>query len=177
MSAYRDVVRCRACGLVQYVAANGRCRKCHTPFRVRVAVPAPVPAIAPVPQPPYSVAIPLKRIRTALQISQRQLAGRLGVPRTYITKIEHPESIYGAIPTLGSLARFADALGVTMADLIEDERGRRAKQVAELLADPFLAQIAEALPGLGRTERSLLLIEVQKLADYNTRAARRGRTI
>lgn len=121
----------------------------------------------------FSVAIPLKRARLALGLTQRQLAARLDVPRTYITKLEHPEGAYGAVPTLGSLSRFATALGVTMADLVEDERGRRAKQVAELLADPFLAEIAEALPQLGRTERVLVQAEVEKRAEFNARAARR----
>lgn len=169
----REVIRCRSCGLVQYVAASGRCRKCHGTFDAEALAPAATlaPPTAAVPQPAFSVAIPLKRTRLALGLSQLKLANRLGVPRTYISKMENGR----CVPGMESIARLAEALGVSMADLVEDERGKRAKRVAELLADPFLAEIAEALPRIGRTERQMLLIEVEKLADYNTRAARRGK--
>jgi transcriptional regulator with XRE-family HTH domain len=47
------------------------------------------------------VAAQVREMRRARHLSQRQLAGRMLVPRTYISKIENGK----AIPTLGSLER------------------------------------------------------------------------
>ena len=60
------------------------------------------------------------------------------VPRTYISKIENGK----AIPTLGSLERLAGALEVDICQLVRDARSRREEEVAAILADPFLAEIA-----------------------------------
>ncbi|MGA7706287.1 MAG: helix-turn-helix transcriptional regulator, partial [Acidobacteriaceae bacterium] len=54
------------------------------------------------------VAVRLREIRNARHLSQRQLAARLEVPRTYISKIENGR----AMPTLSSLQRLANALSV-----------------------------------------------------------------
>jgi transcriptional regulator with XRE-family HTH domain len=64
-------------------------------------------------------------MRRARHLSQRQLAGRMQVPRTYISKIENGK----AIPTLGSLERLATALGVEMRQLVRDARSRRDEEV------------------------------------------------
>ena len=62
------------------------------------------------------VAAQVREIRRARHLSQRQLAGRMQVPRTYISKIENGK----AIPTLGSLERLALALGVDISQLVRD---------------------------------------------------------
>jgi transcriptional regulator with XRE-family HTH domain len=59
------------------------------------------------------VAGQVREIRKARHLSQRQLAGRMQVPRTYISKIENGK----AIPTLGSLERLASALEVDVCHL------------------------------------------------------------
>jgi len=67
--------------------------------------PHPVLQLVPHPSAPPSaeaglqVAGQVRDIRKARHLSQRQLAGRMQVPRTYISKIENGK----AIPTLGSL--------------------------------------------------------------------------
>ena len=66
----------------------------------------------------------MREIRRARHLSQRQLAGRMQVPRTYISKIENGK----AIPTLGSLERLANALEVDMCHLVRDARSRRRKK-------------------------------------------------
>jgi len=98
------------------------------------------------------VAAQVRDIRKARHLSQRQLAGRMQVPRTYISKIENGK----AIPTLGSLERLADALEVDMSQLVQDARSRREEEVASILADPFLAEIAAFLPHLDNLQRTLL---------------------
>ena len=97
------------------------------------------------------VAGQVREIRRARHLSQRQLAGRMQVPRTYISKIENGK----AIPTLGSLERLAAALDVDMCQLVRDARSRRDEEVAAILADPFLAEIAALLPHLDSLHRTL----------------------
>jgi transcriptional regulator with XRE-family HTH domain len=89
------------------------------------------------------------------------------VPRTYISKIENGK----AIPTLSSLERLAAALGVDVRQLIGDARSRRDEEVASILADPLLAEIAAALPRLGSLHRSLLLGAVLDMATGRRRTA------
>jgi transcriptional regulator with XRE-family HTH domain len=97
------------------------------------------------------VAGQVRDIRKARHLSQRQLAGRMQVPRTYISKIENGK----AIPTLGSLERLAAALDVDMCQLVRDARSVRDEEVAAILADPFLAEIAALLPHLEPLHRTL----------------------
>jgi transcriptional regulator with XRE-family HTH domain len=118
--------------------------------------PAPIPidirAADPSTEAGLKVAGQVKEIRRARHLSQRQLAGRMQVPRTYISKIENGK----AIPTLGSLARLAAALGVDVRQLVQDARSRRDDEVASILADPLLAEIAALLPRLDPLHRSVL---------------------
>jgi transcriptional regulator with XRE-family HTH domain len=97
------------------------------------------------------VAGQVRDIRRARHLSQRQLASRMQVPRTYISKIENGK----AIPTLGSLERLADALEVDVCQLVRDSRSRRDEEVAAILADPFLAEVANLLPRLDSLHRTL----------------------
>jgi transcriptional regulator with XRE-family HTH domain len=154
----REVLRCEHCALVQFRTINSMCRRCHKPLDVE-EIPAPVEVIA-VSESPASnldpglrVAAQVKDIRKARHLSQRQLASRMQVPRTYISKIENGK----AIPTLGSLERLASALEVDICQLVRDGRSRRDEETAEIFADPFLAELAQYLPKLEPLQRSLLL--------------------
>ena len=60
------------------------------------------------------VAMAIRNLRLRASLSQRQLALRMGVPRTYVSKIENEK----ATPTLSSLARLAAALEVSVPDLL-----------------------------------------------------------
>jgi len=154
----REVLRCEHCALVQFRTSNSMCRRCHKPLDVEEA-PAPIEIAAPNESPASAqdaglrVAAQVKDIRRARHLSQRQLAGRMQVPRTYISKIENGK----AIPTLGSLERLAAALEVDICQLVRDGRSQREEEMAEILADPFLAELAQYLPKLEPLQRSLLL--------------------
>ena len=113
------------------------------------------------------VAAQVREIRRARHLSQRQLAGRMQVPRTYISKIENGK----AIPTLGSLERLAAALGVEMSQLVRDARSRREEEVAAIFADPLLAEIAELLPQLDSLKRTLFYGAVRDAAVGRRRTA------
>jgi transcriptional regulator with XRE-family HTH domain len=156
----REVVRCNFpdCKLVQFKPSNSLCRRCHRPLDIEEPVrPGPV-AVESRPADPSTeaglkVAGQVKEIRHARHLSQRQLAGRMQVPRTYISKIENGK----AIPTLSSLERLASALGVDVRQLLRDARSCRDEEVASILADPLLAEIAALLPSLDSLHRSLVM--------------------
>jgi len=168
----REVVRCEVCKLVQFRTVNSLCRRCHK--RLDVEEPqALAPHLVTSPAAPASseaglqVAAQVREIRKARHLSQRQLAGRMEVPRTYISKIENGK----AIPTLGSLERLAAALEVNLCHLIRDARSRRDEEVAAILADPFLAEIAALLPQLDSLQRALVSGSVRDMAMGRRRTA------
>jgi transcriptional regulator with XRE-family HTH domain len=168
----REVLRCDHCSLVQYRTSNNLCRRCKRTLEVEerlllapqlVALP-PAQAAAEAGQ---QVAGQVREIRRARHLSQRQLAGRMQVPRTYISKIENGK----AIPTLGSLERLALALGVGVCHLVRDARSRRDEEVASILADPLLAEIASLLPRLDSLHRTLIYGQVRDMAMGRRRTA------
>lgn len=151
----REVVRCEHCTMVQYRTSSSLCRRCHKPIAIEEPVvlgPQPVPnQSAGSAEAGLHVATQVREIRRARHLSQRQLASRMQVPRTYISKIENGK----AIPTLGSLERLADALQVDVCQLVRDARSRRDEEVTAILADPFLAEVASLLPRLDSLQRTL----------------------
>jgi len=168
----REVLRCDHCSLVQFRTVNSLCRRCHKPLDLEEHLPlAPqlvvsqsTPASA---EAGLQVAGQVREIRKARHLSQRQLAGRMQVPRTYISKIENGK----AIPTLGSLERLAAALEVDVCHLVRDARSRRDDEVASILADPFLAEIAALLPHLDSMQRMLFSGAVRDAAMGRRRTA------
>lgn len=168
----REVVRCEHCRLMQYRTSNSLCRKCHKPLDIEEPVhlaPQLVTSSSDflVEDAASQVATQVRDIRRARHLSQRQLAARMQVPRTYISKIENGK----AIPTLGSLERLAAALEVDVSKLVRDARSRREEEVAEIFADPFLAEIAALLPQLDSLKRTLFYGAVRDTASGRRRTA------
>jgi transcriptional regulator with XRE-family HTH domain len=168
----REVVRCEYCRLMQYRTTNSLCRRCRRPLDIEEPVHLAPQLVAS--QPAQSgteaglrVAAQVREIRRARHLSQRQLAGRMQVPRTYISKIENGK----AIPTLGSLERLALALEVDVCQLVRDARSLREEEVAAILSDPFLAEIAALLPVLDSLHRTLLYGAVRDAAIGRRRTA------
>lgn len=169
----REVIRCEHCTLVQFRTRDSLCRRCHKSLDMPepTVAPGPVPVAGCKPAPEteagLQVATQVKEIRRARHLSQRQLAGRMQVPRTYISKIENGK----AIPTLGSLERLAGALEVDVCQLVRDSRSRREEEVAAIFADTFLAEVAQLLPRLDSLQRTLFLGAVRDKATGQRRTA------
>lgn len=170
----REVLRCDHCSLVQFRSANSLCRKCRKPLDVEEPEPVVAPALSLVPPAAQTsedgglqVATAVRDLRRVRNLSQRQLAGRMNVPRTYISKIENGK----AMPTLSSLERLARALQVDISALLRDAKTRHKDEAAVLMADPFLAEIAQFCSQLDALQKSIFLNHVRELASGRRRMA------
>jgi transcriptional regulator with XRE-family HTH domain len=159
----REVLRCEHCSLVQFRTSNSLCRRCHKPLEIEEPEPLQ-PQLVPDSQEAEAEGIDVARavrdIRNSRSLSQRQLAGRMNVPRTYISKIENGK----AMPTLSSLERLATALEVDICMLLRDARSRRHAEVHAILSDPFLAEIASLVSNLDGFQRAMFVNQVREMA-------------
>ncbi len=168
----REVLRCEHCSLVQFRTANSLCRRCHKPLEVEEPEPQLPQLVVESANPSanedeINVARAVRDIRHARGLSQRQLAGRMQVPRTYISKIENAK----AMPTLSSLERLATALEVDICALLRDARSRVQAETMAIMADPFLAEIASLMSQLDGFQRSMFLNHVREMASGRRRIA------
>ena len=161
----REVVRCDHCHLVQFRTNNNNCRKCRTSLDNEPEPVVVAPEIAPAVSNGNShqqiqIALAIRSLRRRSGLSQRQLAGRMQVPRTYVSKIENEK----ATPTLSSLLRLATALEVTIPDLLRGDGRAREDEIAGLAADPFVAEVAPYIFSLDAMQRSSLMMQMRDLA-------------
>ena len=168
----REVLRCDHCSLVQFRTTNSLCRRCHKPLEIEEPEPL-VPQLVTESTPSVAggsgldVANAVRDIRRSHRLSQRQLAGRMQVPRTYISKIENGK----AVPTLSSLERLARALEIDICDLLRDTRSRQHEEATAVLADPFLREIAPYVGKMDAYQRSIFLNQVRDMAMGRRRLA------
>ena len=164
----REVLRCEHCKLVQFRTANDVCRKCKKSLLPELPKVQPI-AIVAEPDAPHvegiQVAAAVRDLRHVRNLSQRQLATRMNVPRTYISKIENGK----AMPTLSSLDRLARALQVDISALLRDAPTRHKDETAVLMTDPFLAEIAKYTAHLTMTQKSIFLNHVREIAQGRAR--------
>ena len=173
----REVVRCDRCRLVQFRTSNNLCRKCHISLD---EVPAPV-AAEPAPAPEngnghgngnsngngnghthLQIALAIRSLRLRTGLSQRQLALRMHVPRTYVSKIENEK----ACPTLSSIERLARALEVSVPELLVYDPGGHNQQseIRDLISDDFISQLLPYLSKLDGMQWSSILAQVRDLS-------------
>jgi transcriptional regulator with XRE-family HTH domain len=167
----REVVKCDHCHLVQFRTISGLCRRCRTSLDAEAPpiIEAPVPpecADHEVEGPALQVADAIRALRRRYGLSQRQLALRMHVPRTYVSKIENEK----ATPTLSSLQRLATALRVTVPDLLNGGHGH-GEEVRELLADNFIAELVPYLPKLTALQWQSVLAQVRDMTLHTRRSA------
>jgi transcriptional regulator with XRE-family HTH domain len=113
------------------------------------------------------IAAAIRMLRQKAGLSQRQLALRMQVPRTYVSKIENEK----AVPTLSSLQRLATALEVGVADLLKGTSRTLEDEIADLMHDDFIAEMVPFLNQLDSMQRSTLLNQVRELSVRPRRTA------
>ncbi|MBW4043744.1 helix-turn-helix domain-containing protein [Acidipila rosea] len=167
----REVLRCEHCTLVQFRTGNSRCRRCHKPLEVEEPEQLLPHLVTDAGQSVeqdrgLQISRAVRDLRRQRSLSQRQLAGRMQVPRTYISKIENGK----AMPTLSSLERLATALEIDICHLLRDARSQRQEQIAAVMSDPFVCELVPQLARLDGYHRSLLLNQVRDMASGRRRA-------
>jgi len=169
----REVVRCDRCLLVQFRTTNNLCRRCHTALdedepEMVEAVPEPqLVTLSGGSRGHLNLAAAIRSLRLRNGLSQRQLATRMAVPRTYVSKIENEK----ATPTLSSLERLARALEVSVPDLLSGgERGRQ-EEVRDLMKDQFIAELLPFVSQLSALQMSSVLTQVRDLTVRPRRSA------
>ena len=169
----REVLRCEHCALVQFRTLSSNCRRCRKPLdpiEVEIPVttgPALVTEETTAANSGVKVANAVKDLRRRNGLSQRELAARMGVPRTYISKIENEK----ATPTLGSLDRLARALDVHVSVLLRDDRARMDEEVTSLMNDPFLVELLPFVRRMDQLQRSIFLNQARELSVGRRRSA------
>ncbi|MGA3210551.1 MAG: helix-turn-helix transcriptional regulator [Terriglobales bacterium] len=130
-----------------------------------VIQPEPPPVAVP-PPPALQVASAIRLLRQRNGYSQRQLAMRMQVPRTYVSKIENEK----ATPTLSSLERLARALEVTIPELLNGGH-REESSLSELMADDFINEIVQYLHKLQPLQWQSVLAQVRDMTLHTRRSA------
>ena len=171
----REVVRCDHCLLVQFRTSNSICRRCHLSLdedEAEIAVITAAPEIPPEPmnmsgRGHLNLAHSIRSLRLRGGMSQRQLALRMSVPRTYVSKIENEK----ATPTLSSLERLARALEVSVPMLLSGGERNRQEEVRELIEDAFVSEVMPYLSQLNGMQMSSILAQVRDLTVRPRRSA------
>ncbi len=114
-----------------------------------------------------NLAASIRSMRLRNGLSQRQLATRMSVPRTYVSKIENEK----ATPTLSSLERLARALEVTVPDLLSGGERNRQEEIRELMQDQFIAELLPFVTQLNGMQMSSVLTQVRDLTVRPRRSA------
>ncbi|MBV8476372.1 MAG: helix-turn-helix transcriptional regulator [Acidobacteria bacterium] len=168
----REVVRCDRCLLVQFRTSNNLCRRCHISLdddEPEIVTVAPAPPALPGPHGPghLNLAASIRSLRLRNGLSQRQLATRMAVPRTYVSKIENEK----ATPTLSSLERLARALQVTVPDLLSGGERNRREEIRDLIEDQFIAELLPFVSELNGMQMSSVLAQIRDLTLRPRRSA------
>ena len=171
----REVVRCDHCLLVQFRTINSLCRRCHLSLdedEAEIAALTVTPVNPPETMPSngrghLNLAHSIRSLRLRNGMSQRQLAMRMAVPRTYVSKIENEK----ATPTLSSLERLARALEVSVPILLSGGERSRQEEIRELMEDSFVADVMPYLSQLNGMQMSSILAQVRDLTVRPRRSA------
>lgn len=163
-------MRCDHCQLVQFRTNNNICRRCKTSLdedepEPILAQPEPQPQLPTLHRHGIQVALAIRSLRQRSGLSQRQLALRMSVPRTYVSKIENEK----ATPTLSSLERLAKALEVTVPELISG--GGHDEEIRDLMKDEFISELVPFLSKLNGMQWQSVMAQMRDLATRPRRTA------
>ena len=180
----RDVLRCFHCQLVQFRTTSNLCRKCTQPLPLPPRFEtAPLgglngahangnspfaaergldrAALQPRGKTARELTIgrKLRELREARHLTQQEMAGKAGVPRTYISRIENARLLPGPV----MLHRIADALTVTILDLLPQSKvGSAAPEFAD---DTYWASFVSSFSQLRPADMAYVVSHVRGLVE------------
>jgi transcriptional regulator with XRE-family HTH domain len=164
----REVVLCPRCGLVQFLTRNSLCRRCHRTLETTERPSTPEDSgTAPSADPAdldastlvRNLGARLREVRGMYGLTQNALSRRMNVPRTYISKVEMSRTV----PTIATLYRFADALGIEVQHLLCATRVH-PRELEAISQDPFLREVAAFGEKLNPQQRAAFLRVVRETA-------------
>jgi transcriptional regulator with XRE-family HTH domain len=101
----------------------------------------------------------LRELREQRHLTQQEMAGKAGVPRTYISRIENARLLPGPV----MLRRIADALAVAILDLLPQTRNGVA---APSLADEnYWASFVSYFSQLRPSDMAHVVAQVREMAE------------
>ena len=184
----RDVLRCHHCLLVQFRTVSNLCRKCAH------ALPLP-PRFETAPlglngaagrlnggsrfaadqglQPrgktarELTIGRKLRELREERHLTQQDMAGKAGVPRTYISRIENARLLPGPV----MLQRIADALSVAILDLLPQTKvGSSTAELAPgFVEDSYWASLVSYFSQLSPADMAYVVSQVRDMAEEDRR--------
>jgi ribosome-binding protein aMBF1 (putative translation factor) len=109
----KAVIRCKKCQLNQFMTRQGNCRRCRRPLLyaeppVMVQECQPAQSDGPA-RPSIDMATAIWLLRSARGLSQRDMAKKMGIARTYISKLEGNR----CVPSPPQIRRIAGILEVS----------------------------------------------------------------
>ena len=181
----RDVLRCHHCQLVQFRTGSNLCRKCaHTlalPPRFETAPLGGLNGAGRVNgnhhfaadraldgsgmQPrgktarELTIGRKLRELREERHLTQQQMAGKAGVPRTYISRIENARLLPGPV----MLHRIADALAVAILDLLP--QNKNCISAPELGDDTYWASFVSHFSQLRPGDMAYVVSHAREMLD------------
>lgn len=180
----REVVRCHRCLLVQFRTISDLCRRCAGPLPPRpqpdwgpaegasnaetlTTGPVSFSAKSNVPRQDLrfrgkitrelDLGRKLRELRKLKKWTQDQVAAKAGVPRTYVSRVEHSR----LLPGPAVVHRFADALAVEIATLLPINSS--ANDGAISIEDPFWNSFVWYFRRLQAKQKSVVLARFRAL--------------
>lgn len=115
----KAVIRCKKCQLNQFMTKQGNCRRCRSPLMCEEQpvmasdCPSAQPTQSAEPagpaRPSVDMATAIWLLRSARGLSQRAMAKKMGIARTYISKLEGNR----CVPSPAQISRIAGTLEVS----------------------------------------------------------------
>ena len=176
----REVVRCQQCRLVQYRTATDHCRRCAKPLPSLIPFGAKdtgneapestvecdggdgeLPTDRAGRNRRVSIGAKMKELREERQFTQIEMSSLLGIPRSYLSRIENSRLLPGPM----MVAKFATALEVEISELLPLER--RKDGIRLFPNDPALAALYTRIARLPVTELEKVLAMVRGMVQCN----------
>ena len=177
----REVVRCQQCRLVQYRTATDHCRRCAKPLPSLIPFGAKdtgneapestvecdsggdgeMPTDRAGRNRRVSIGAKMKELREERQLTQIEMSSLLGIPRSYLSRIENSRLLPGPM----MVAKFATALEVEISELLPLERRKDGSRLFP--NDTALAALYSRMARLPVTELEKVLAMVRGMVPCN----------